>query len=255
MSITPAPVGPAHAEPPAMTLPWPTRAGRVFVSPARAFEGMTGAGGWWIPLLIVLVIELALGYATYHRVLVPDMVSRWEQAVTNGQMQPDQLERMETFFTTSPAAIGFTLGAVLVMVPLVYLLQALVLWFGAGFVLGAKFRFSQALGVISWASLVGLPGSFVRFAYGWFRESFQGLHLGLGVLLPETESPTKLITGLTVFLDAISPFAVWYLAVAILGTAALTGMPRRNVAWVLVTLYLAFVAFSAAVAALFSPGA
>src|SRR5262249_6303680 len=96
--------------------------------------------------------------------------------------------------------------------------------------------------------------SFVRYGYGWFRRSFEGLHLGLGVLLPEPDTPNKLHKGLTVFLDAISPFAAWYLAVVILGTAALSGAPRRNVAWVLVTLYLAFVVFSAAIAALFSPG-
>ncbi len=253
MSITPESVGPAPAETQAM--PWTTRVARVFAAPTRAFEHMEGTGRWWIPLLIVLVLEVALGAATYHRVLVPDMVSKWETAVTNGQMPAEQLEKMESFFGGDPRAMAFTLGSVVVMVPLVYLLQALVVWFGAGFVLGAKFRFSQALGVVSWASLVGLPGSLIRYGYGWFRESFQGLHLGLGVLLPEPETPTKLLTGLTVFLDAISPFAAWYLAVLVLGTAALTGVPRRNVAWVLVTLYLAFVAFSAAIAALFSPGA
>ena len=102
---------------------------------------------------------------------------------------------------------------------------------------------------------MNLPASFIRYAYGWVRESFEGLHLGLGVLVPEPETHTKLYTGLTVFLDAISPFAAWYLAVLVLGTAALSGAPRRNVAWVLVTLYLAFVAFSAAVAALLSSGA
>ncbi|MCE9626732.1 MAG: hypothetical protein K8R56_02305 [Candidatus Eisenbacteria bacterium] len=151
--------------------------------------------------------------------------------------------------------MAFTLGIIGVAIPLIYLLQALVVWFGAGFVLGAKFRFSQALGVVSWAGLVGIPGSIVRYAYGWSQETLKGLHLGLGVLLPEAESPTKLMTGLTVFLDAISPFTAWYLFVLVLGTAALAHMPRRNVAWVLVTLYLAFVAFTAAVAALFSQGA
>ena len=253
MSITTDPIGPAPAATPAV--PWFVRLGRVFMAPARAFEGMSGAGQWWIPLLLLLAIESGLGLLTYHRVLVPDMVTRWEQAVTAGTMQPDQLARMEEFFAHSPAALGFTIGSVIVVVPIMFLLQALVVWFGAGFVLGAKFRYGQALAVVSWASLVGLPGSFIRYAYGWVRESFQGLHLGLGVLLPEPETPTKLLTGLTVFLDAISPFAAWYIAVLVLGVATLTGMPRRNVAWVLVTLYLAFVALSAAVAALFSPGA
>ena len=75
------------------------------------------------------------------------------------------------------------------------------------------------------------------------------------MLVPEPETPNKLITGLTVFLDAFSPFAAWFLVVVILGTAALSGASRRNVAWVLVMLYLALGAFFAAVNALFIPGA
>jgi hypothetical protein len=41
----------------------------------------------------------------------------------------------------------------------------------------------------------------------------------------------------------------------VIGVAALSKAPRRNVAWVLVALYLAFGAFLAAVNALFNPGA
>jgi hypothetical protein len=230
------------------------RAIRMFASPARAWGGLEEKGQWWFPLVVTLVVEIGLSALTYHRALLPDMFTRWDQAVANGQMQPAQLDNLRKFFSESWIAIATTLGSILVAVPIVMLLQALVVWFGAGFVLGSRFRFSHGFTVVAWAGLVHLPASFVRYGYGWVQESFESLHLGLGVLIPEPDTPTKLHTGLSVFLDAISPFTAWYLAVVVLGTAALSGAQRRNVAWVLVTLYLAFVAFSAAVAALFSPG-
>jgi Yip1-like protein len=247
------------AAPPPAALPLSPleRAARIFTSPARAWSGFEVAGRWqrWgFPLVVTLVLEVGLSWATYHRALLPDMFQRWDQAVANGQMPAEQLDNMTKFFSENWVAVATTLGSIVIVVPVVILLQALMVWFGAGFVLGARFKFSQGFGVVAWAGLVHLPASLVRYGYGWVQQSFEGLHLGLGVLLPEPDTPTKLHAGLTVFLDAISPFAAWYLAVVVLGTAALSGAPRRNVAWVLVTLYLAFVAFSAAVAALFSPG-
>ncbi|MEQ1831884.1 MAG: YIP1 family protein [Candidatus Eisenbacteria bacterium] len=249
------PVGPSTPAPPSPpSLPPFTRLSRIFAQPSGAWVGASEKGQWWFPLVLMIVIEVALSALTYQRALLPDMFSKWEQAVANGAMQQAQLESMQTMFSENPAMMAWTLGSIILILPLFTLLQALVLWFGAGFVLGAKFRFSQGLTVVSWSALVNLPASFVRYAYGWVRESFEGLHLGLGVLVPEPETHTKLYTGLTVFLDALSPFAAWYLAVLVLGTAALSGAPRRNVAWVLVTLYLAFVALSATVAAFSSSG-
>jgi hypothetical protein len=247
------------APPPPSALPLSplVRAARMFTSPATAWAGLEAGGrwrGWGFPLTVTLLLEVALSWATYHRALLPDMFQRWDQAVANGQMPPEQLQNMTKFFTENWVAVATTLGSIVIVVPVVILLQALMVWFGAGFVLGARFKFSQGFGVVAWAGLVHLPASLVRYGYGWVQQSFEGLHLGLGVLLPDQDPPTKLHAGLTVFLDAISPFTAWYLAVVVVGTAVLSGAPRRNVAWVLVTLYLAFVAFSAAVAALFSPG-
>ena len=247
------------ADPPASplvpaALPPLTRLGRIFANPAQAWTGLEDKGGWWFPVLLTLGIEVVLSAVTYHRALLPDMFERWDRAVANGQMPPEQLQNLTKFFSESWIAIATTLGSIVIVVPIAILIQALVVWFGASFVLGTKLRFSQGFAVVAWAGLVHVPASLIRYGYGWFQHSFEGLHLGLGVLLSEPDSPTKLHTGLSVFLDAISPFAAWYLVVLVLGTAALSGAPRRNIAWVLVTLYIAFVAFSAAVAALFSPG-
>ena len=139
--------------------------------------------------------------------------------------------------------------------PIVMLLVALVGWFGIGFVLGTRFPYRLSLEVFTWAMLVRLPETILTFVIGWANETFKGIHFGLGALLPVEDVPTKFHTGLAVLLDAVGPFSLWYLFVTIVGCSALSGAPRKNVAWVLTALYLALTVVFAVVAAVFGPGA
>jgi hypothetical protein len=135
------------------------------------------------------------------------------------------------------------------------LLVALVGWFGVGFVLGTKFPYRQSLEVFAWAMFVRVPETILTFVIAWTNETFQGIHFGLGALLPAEEAPTKLHAGLAVMLDSVGPFNIWYLFVTIVGCSVLSGAPRKNVAWVMVALYLALTAVFALVAGVFGPGA
>ena len=159
-----------------------------------------------------------------------------------------------TKFFMSPAARWIVLGQQTLVWPILLLLQALVVWFATGFVLGSSMRFRQAFDVVCWSGLVKIPALLLFFALAFTRQTFVGIHLGLGILVPDPETPNKLLTGLTTFLDFIGPFEAWWAAVAVLGASAISGAPRRSVAWVLVALYLALGAFLAAVSAFFSPG-
>lgn len=230
------------------------RAVRVFVRPADAWEGLEHQVQYWIPLVVVLVLGLGVTAALYDRAILPMLVTQYDDAVISGQMTQEQADKVIGFMS-GPTGLLMSVIQQAVFVPIVTLLVAVVLWFGCGFVLGTKFRFRLALEVICWASLVRLPETIVTFAIGWFTETLKGIHLGLAALLPEPEVPSKLHAGLSVFLDAIGPFGIWYLAVAILGASALSGAPRKNVAWVLIALYLALAGLFAAVAAAFTPGA
>lgn len=228
---------------------------RIFASPSSAWEGLGHRARFWIPLVLLLVVNAVLSAATYHRVLVPMMLDQWDEAVVSGQMQADQVAKISEFFTHNPAAIAITVGQQAIILPVVMLFVALVVWFGCGFVLGTRFRYRLALEVVCWSSLVRLPETLITYGIGWFTQTFKGIHLGLAALLPEPEVATKFHTGLAVFLDALGPFGIWYLAVSILGASALSGAPRKNVAWVLGALYVALAALLAAVAGAFSPGA
>ena len=251
MSVVPA------AEPqsaPAARLSPIERTVRVFAQPANAWADLRERGQWWFPLLLSLGVWVVLQALAYDPLIVPMMLDQWSEAVANGRMESAQAESMSRFFTESPAARWIVLGQQAIVWPIIYLLQALVVWFGGGFVLGTKLRFRQAFDVVSWSSLVKLPQVILFFVLAWQRGSFQGVHLGLGVLVPESESPGKLQLGLTTFLDFFGPFEAWWIVVAVLGVAAITGAARRSVAWVLVALYLAFGVFLAAVNAFFGPG-
>jgi hypothetical protein len=228
---------------------------RVFVNPVRAWDGLETRSRWWFPLLILVLLQVGGILATYHRVLLPTMVEQWNQQVERGQMPPAQLDKIEDFFTNKPLALLIVAGQQAIAMPIVMLLVALVGWFGIGFVLGTKFPFRLSLEVFTWAMFVRLPETILTFVIGWANETFKGIHFGLGALLPVEDAPTKLHTGLAVLLDAVGPFSLWYLFVTIVGCSVLSGAPRKNVAWVLIALYLALTVVFAVVAAVFAPGA
>ena len=229
------------------------RAGRIFARPATAWDDLGERGQWAPPLLAGLVLWVGLQALAFHPITVPMMLDAWSDAVASGRMEQAQMDQMTAFFT-GPAALWIVVAQQAILWPVLALLTALVVWFGGGFVLGTKLRFRQAFDVVCWAGIVKWPSIFLFFALAWQKQSFKGVHLGLGALIPEGETPNKLRTGLTMFLDAIGPFEAWWLAVGIIGVAAIARAPRRNVAWVMTALYLAFSAFVAAVNALFNPG-
>ena len=230
------------------------RAGRIFARPTAAWDDLVERGQWLPPLLASLVLWVGLQALCFDHVLVPMMQDGWNDAVSAGRMDQAQMDQMVRFFS-GPTARWIVLAQQAVFWPILSLLVALVVWFGGGFVLGTKLRYRQALDVVCWSGVVTWPAIVLTFALAWQKQTFKGIHLGLGALIPEGETPDKLRTGITMFLDFFAPFEAWRIAVAVIGVAALTGAPRRNVAWVLVALYLAFGAFLAAVNALFNPGA
>ncbi|MFM7232805.1 MAG: YIP1 family protein [bacterium] len=230
------------------------RARRVVVSPGSAFSDGAPGRGWWFPVLIIVAVELALGALTYQRALVPDLLARWEDAVAAGRMEPEQFAEMERFFVGNRSAMWTTLGSVVIVMPVMMLVQALILWFGVAFLLGGRMRYGQALEVASWASLVMLPASLVRYLYGWFVESFEGLHLGLGVLLPIEATTHGWGRALVAFLDGLSPFAAWFLVVAVIGSCTVAGTARRATAWVVVALYLVVLVLLSTLAGVFGAG-
>jgi hypothetical protein len=203
-------------------------------------------------MVLMVVFSTAGMIALHERAMIPMLRDQWEQQVADGVMTADRLDAMLAFMR-SPAGLGVTVAQQAVMLPVFTFFVALLIWFGVGFVLGTKLPYRLSLEVASWSSLISLPSYLVTCVLAWIKESYKGVHVGFGLLLPEQDVPSKLMTSLGIVLDGIGPFAIWYLAVGILGATALSGAPRKNVTWVLGGIYLVMVLFAAGLSALFGP--
>ena len=241
-----APATPAVASP---TLSPLQRAIAIFLRPAAAWDGLTGRAQWWIPFLLVLIVLLAGAAITYQRVQLPTILDTMQERVSSGEMTQEQLQRIEDFYT-GPAGLAVMLGSLALSFAVIPFVVALLIWFAVGFVLGSPFKYRHALEVGTWSSLVAIPQATLQYVLSWIHESARGVHVGFGVLLPEAGPDDRLLRALGVFLDWIGPFGIWHVVVAVLGAAALSGAPRKSVAWALGTLYLVSGLVGAGLAAL-----
>ena len=226
----------------------------IFVRPTQAWSGLERRVQFWFPLLLVAVLSATAMLLTYDRVMLPTILEPMQRQVADGQMPQAQADRMEEFFG-SPMGRAMNVGTQFIGVIVSTLLVALFVWLGGAFILGRPFGYRLALEVAAWSGLVTLPGVLLVNGIAFVRgTSLRAVHLGFGALLPEPETPNKLLLGLGVFLDAIGPLGIWFLAVVVLGVSTLARAPRKSAAWVMSGLYLALILLAAGLAAVFTPG-
>jgi Yip1-like protein len=213
------------------------RAIAIFVRPAAAWEGLTERAQWWIPFLTMLIALLVGSGLTFQRAQLPMILDSMQEKVASGDLPPEQVQKIEEFYT-SPAGMALMLGSAGIFVAAIPFVVALLIWFAVGFVLGAPLRFRLALEVSAWSSLVTLPAAALQFILGWIQQDMRSVHVGFGVLLPQAGPDDRMLRAVGMFLDWIGPFGIWHVVVAVLGAAALSGAPRKSVAWALGTLYV-----------------
>lgn len=243
---------PAAEAEPSRSLSLTGRLVAIFVRPAQAWSGLQEKKQWWFPLLITSLLQVALMLPLYERAYLPMYFEQLDAQIASGAIEPAQAAKAEELMGTSVmgpivAAVSGVSNAVLTFG------LALLIAFGVAFILGAKFRYRLALEVAAWSGLVWLPQQVAFFALAWSQQTMKGIHFGLAAFLPEADPPAKWHTMLTVLLDAFGPFNVWFVVVAVLGCSALSGAPRRGVAWVLGGLAVALAVVSALLAGWLSP--
>ena len=253
METTTQPLTAAALAEPTMSI-W-SRSVAVFSRPAQAWTGLERRGQWWFPLVLCILVSVLGTGLTYQRSFMPTILAQFDRQVESEQITQAAADQLAEQMS-GPIGMGMNLGSIVVGLPLITLAFALLPWLATGFMLGRRFRFRDAFVVTAWAGLVSLPAQILTSVLAWTNESMANLHIGFGVLLPVEDPPSKLTVGLGTFLDhGIGPFAIWYLGVLVVGTAALSGAPRRSVILVLGCVWLAVLAIISVLAAVLAPGA
>jgi len=227
------------------------RVAAVFVRPARAWDGLESRALWWFPMLLSAVVTSVTMMLVYERSYLPMMTEGMERQVADGQMSAQQLERTQAFFA-GPVGRAINTGFQLVGVALVTFFTGLVVWLGGAFILGReRFNYRLALEVAAWSGLVTLPGFLLHNAIAFAQGvAIKDVHVGFGALLPEPETPSRVMTFLAAVLDGLGPLSLWYVVVATFGLAALSGAPRKSAGMVMTLLYLVMVVVGAGIASL-----
>jgi hypothetical protein len=230
MSLQPEAPTPAAAPAPSLSLF--ERSVAIFARPAAAWEGLVQRPQWWFPVLVTVAIQVVVMLSLYQRAYLPMYSDQLDAQIAAGAIDPAGAARAEHLMESpvmAPiiAAIAGVIGLIMTLV------LAAFVQFGDGFIVGARLSYRLALEVTAWSGLVWLPQQLLFFTLAWSQQTMKGIHFGLAAFLPELDSPAKWHSMLTVLLDAISPFNVWYVVVAVLGCTALTGAPRRKIAWAL----------------------
>jgi hypothetical protein len=197
----------------------------LVVAPRRLMEGVGTAPRWWVPgLLIFLVIG---GFS-------------WVAAPISG---PEQLELMrdsKIMRLMTEDVWQQQYEQALDPEPGKRALQALGAGFSGwimiilfGFILGFFVRmsggqgtFKQALGVVSWASLIPFGiGPLVKLPLVLKTESVYKVTIGLAALIPDRDPSSALSQVLMTYGDF---FTWWGLAVLVVGFSAVFGLSRNS---------------------------
>lgn len=206
----------------------------IYLAPTRLFERLKEKPTWLIPLIVVVVANLAVtGLSTQYF----DWDAQREAAVERMQgrgmteEQIDQaLEGMEKFTGNPVARIGFPLVSAL-LTQVIFILFVTLIYNLALPLLGASGSYKRSLAVISWASLVAVPGAIVRSVLVLLKRSAE-VNTSLLAAFPGIESKF-----LGVVLGRIDLFAIWQLILVGLGLKIVFDIKGSKSYWLAIAVW------------------
>jgi hypothetical protein len=199
-----------------------SRLAGVFFEPKKAFADIAARPRWIVPLLLMIVS--AVGITSLYSQKGVMRIAAEQQMANNPQIQqlaPDQkaaaLERGMKFATI----IGYCIP---VLIPVFYLVMALVLWAIVSGILSAPVRFGQAFAIVTYAQLPGLLMSILIVVVLQLKSPADfnvqnPLMFNPGAFMDQQSSP-KFIYSLATSLDL---FTIWILLLVATGLNAAGG--------------------------------
>ncbi len=206
----------------------------VLTAPRATFERVVASPR---PVLILLVVAIVVGLAG----AVPQFSEAGQQAILDAQaaaresmgrpMSADEYAVMERL---APYFPYFTLGQILIFLPIFCLVIAALCWVAFNTVLGGAATFKQVLAIVTHSQVVGALGAVVAAPIQALQGTVTaGGPFNLGVLVPMLDESSTLarLLGIT------NVFTIWWLVVMAIGFGVLYRRKSTNVAIGLIVAY------------------
>jgi hypothetical protein len=207
-----------------------TKIVKVLFNPAEAIPHLSGAD-WVLPLLLVIAVSFTTTLIMFPTVLQPAMEQQMQKQMEKMPAgQNAQMEAAKKQMTGPTVQIVQSLiGAVLQGVG--YLLISLFIMVAVALGGGKTIKFPRIFPIVSWAGLVGLVETLLRFPIAMMKES---PHVSFGfAALVDTEA---LGGPLYTLLNNFNPFALWWIAIVSAGISYYTEFSRRKSVVILLVL-------------------
>ncbi|HYO13769.1 MAG TPA: Yip1 family protein [Thermoanaerobaculia bacterium] len=222
----------------------------ALVSPGKTFESIARRPTWVVPLIVLVLLSAAAAYLANERMDAREMIER-SMEERGQEVNEEQIEQIVAF--TEKFGAVMTLGGVLVLGPLAYLVLALAFWGAFRFFGGSDFSFKQSFSTVLYsmspwivASLLSIPLILSRESIG-FEEARKGfLASNLAAFAPEDAS-----AALTALLGSVDFFSLWTLALLILGYRTVARVSKGAAISIILVLWLLYVGGKVAWAAAF----
>lgn len=199
------------------------RLGGVFFEPTKTFEDIAARPSFWVPLLLVLVMALVYLYLFSQHVGWERMMrQQLESSARSAQTTPEQRE-LQMQMGLKFASVGGYL-AILIGMPVGYLIWAAILLGIVKGILSAPVRFKQVYAVICYAGMPGLLMTILAIVVMYLKspDDFNlanPLVFNPGAML-EKATTSKFVYSLA---SSIDLFRLWTLVLVGLGLKAAGG--------------------------------
>jgi hypothetical protein len=195
----------------------------VFFEPTKTFEDVAARPNFWAPLILVIVVSLTYMVLFGQHVGWERMIRQQTMASSQAaQLPADQLEqRIQMGAKFAPI---FTYAAILVGVPLVWLIWSAVLLGIVKGMMSAQVRLKQVFAILAYASVPGVIMALLSIAVMFMKppEDFNlqnPLFFNPGAMMDQATS-SKFLYSLASSLDL---FRLWSLVLTGIGLKAAGG--------------------------------
>lgn len=197
----------------------------LVAAPRRLMEAVGAAPRWWVPGLMIFLVIAAFSWVTAP-ISGPERLELMRDSKF-ARMMPEDVWQQQYEQAMDPAPgkrVLESLGA-----GFSGWIMVLIFGFILGFFVrmsGGRGTFKQALGVVSWASLIpfGL-GPVVKLPLVLTTESVVKVNIGLAALVPGQDTTSALTQVLTTYGDF---FTWWGLGILVVGFSTVFGLNRNS---------------------------
>jgi hypothetical protein len=200
----------------------------VIIEPKRAFADIVERPGWWVPMILLMVLSVVFMTAFSSHV-------GWErfmrhQFETNKQTQNMPAEQRENLVQTQAKYAGpFGMAMAVVAVPASMLLISGVMMFMFTTVLGGSVNFKKTLGVVAHSMVPGLISTPLILAVMYMKDpSDFDLNNPAGFNLGFYMDPLSTPAWLVSLGSSIDVFSIWTILLIATGMSVATSKPWKT---------------------------